>query len=459
VRSWTHRCRLALALTTGLVGCGRPEGPPARHLILVVFDTLRADRMSIYGHDAPTTPFLDGLAPELVRFVGVRAPAPWTLPSHASLFTGLWPVEHGVHWAHKRLDPSFTTLAEVLREHGFCAYGLSANPVVSELFGLDQGFEQFQRIPQPRSTQAARLLQHVPAILETADTRDCRLFLFVNLMETHTPTHSAPHGPAFGLPGPPPVDDTRAKWEITAGERPFPDEERQRHLAAYDAAVRAVDDAARGIYEALAARGLLADTLLVFTSDHGEGLGQHAELGHVLSVWEEQLAIPLLVRFPGAHRGGEVVERAASLVALTPTLFDWLAVERPAVLSRAPGLDTAAATADYRSYFDPAFAANQRMKQLYPGLAEHVRHAHVVYCPPYKLIVHPSREVELFDLGADPGERRDLAPSPPRAYRDCLAVYHEQQRAGRFTPFDAELAAEPTTDEDLEALRSLGYVQ
>ncbi len=449
----------ALVLVGVLAACAAPEPPPPRHLVLVVFDTLRADRMSIYGHEAPTTPFLESLAPELVRYVGVKAPAPWTLPSHASLFTGLSPIAHGVHWAHKRLDPPFTTLAETLRESGFCTRGLSANPIVSELTGLDQGFEKFQRVGQPRATQSQRLLAKVPAILADASRRDCRLFLFANFMDTHTPTHSAVHGPEFGLAGAPPLDDTRSKWEVTAGLRSFPEEERRAHLAAYDAAVRAVDDAARGLFEALQAAGLLEDSLVVVTSDHGEGLGQHAELGHVLSVWEEQLAVPLLVRLPGGRGGGKVVERAASLTALAPTLLAWLAVPRPASLRGAPDLEAAAPTADYRSYFDPAFLDNQRMQALYPPLAARVRSAHVVYCPPYKLIVHPGQELELFDLATDPTERRDLAAGGPPALRACLADYRDGLERRLFTPFDATLTAEPTTHEELEGLRSLGYVQ
>ncbi len=450
----------ALALTSAaVVGCVRPTAAPARHLVLAVFDTLRADRMSIYDHVAPTTPFLESLAPEVVRFVGVKAPAPWTLPSHASLFTGLAPVEHGVHWAHKRLDPPFTTLAEILGEAGFCTRGLSANPIVSELTGLDQGFEEFQRVGQPRATQSERLLARVPAILAEAARRQCRLFLFANFMDTHTPTNSALHGAAFGLEGAPPLDDTRAKWEVTAGVRSFADEERRQHLAAYDAAVRAADDAARDLVERLRAAGVLEETLVVFTSDHGEGLGQHAELGHVLSVWEEQLAVPLLVRFPRGHRGGETVERAASLTALAPTLLDWLAVPRPATLRQAADLEAAVPSADYRSYFDPAFTDNQRMRTLYPTLAARVPSAHVVYCAPYKLIVHPDRAVELFDLATDPAERHDIAADRPPALRRCLAEYRDTLGAGRLTPFDATLAAEPARSEELEALRSLGYVQ
>jgi arylsulfatase A-like enzyme len=153
------------------------------------------------------------------------------------------------------------------------------------------------------------------------------------------------------------------------------------------------------------------------------------------------------------------VNRQASLVALPPTLLDWLGIERPPELAALPDLEASQAAADYRSYFDPAFVENQGMAVLYPALAERIRHAHIAYCPPNKLVVGPDRSLALYDLAADPGETRDLASDRPSALRECLRAYREAERAGRFTPFAAELAAEPPSAEDLETLRSLGYVQ
>ena len=126
----------------------------SRHAVLVVFDTLRADRMSVYGYGRPTTPFLERVAGEMVRYDGVKATAPWTLPSHASLFTGLWPAEHRVHWGNKWLDDGFDTLAESLQSAGFCTFGLSANPIVSEKTGLTQGFLLVSLLFRPRGWRA-----------------------------------------------------------------------------------------------------------------------------------------------------------------------------------------------------------------------------------------------------------------------------------------------------------------
>ncbi len=443
-----------------LIAACAPPAPPARHLVLVVFDTLRADRMSVYGYERPTTPFLEEIAGQLVRYDGVKAPAPWTLPSHASLFTGLMPAEHGVHWGHRTLDAERLTLAEVLREAGFCTFALTANPMVSEKNDFDQGFERLRRIPKPAETQTRRLLDEVPALLAQARERDCRLFLFLNLMDAHGPFNAAAHGAAFGAPQGSPVTDTRAKWAVNAGARSLSPEESRAHAGAYHAAVRALDDAASELFGELERTGLLEESAVVLTSDHGEGLGEHGELGHVLSVWEEQLAVPLLVRFPGGGRGGTVVPGPRSLVALTPTLVDWLAVERPPQLREVPALEEEGEPiADYRSYFDPAFGGGGEMARRYPELSTRTVHAHIQYCPPHKLIVRADGSVEIYDLSSDPGERTSVAAGQPEALQRCSAAYRANTAAGLLTPFELEFAPETASEAERETLRSLGYLQ
>lgn len=435
--------------------------PPPRHLVLVVLDTLRADRLAIYGHTAATTPFLTGRASELVRFAEAKAPAPWTLPSHASLFTGLPPAEHGADWGHMLLADEFTTVAETLQGAGFCTVGISANPMVGKASGLGQGFETFTIVPTPWTTKTERALAEVPAALEEARASDCRLFLFVNLMDTHIPYQTKAHGDEFAVEGPGPVRNAAVKWAVSAGRQTLSETEKAHHQRAYDAAVRGLDDALRRLVEHLAGRGDLDRTLLVITSDHGEGLGTHRELGHEISVWEEQLHVPLLVRFPHGRRGGTTIGGPRSLVALAPSLLDWLGVDRPPELRGAAGIEEVQkVTADYRSYFAERHRhTNRSIRERYPELIERVRHAHVLYCPPHKLVARADGTLELFDLDVDPGEQQSIAETAPDVLRRCARRYHELAAGGRLTPFDVTPPMLPVAaGVDDATLRSLGYV-
>ncbi len=375
------------------------------------------------------------------------------------MFTGLWPSEHRAQWGNFELGESALTLAEILSAEGFCTVGISANPFVSESTGLAQGFDALKVADKAGSPvllqEAARLLQRAP---------DCgRMFLFLNLMDTHIPYTYAPYADAFGISEPPPILTTQDKWAVSSGERTLSPDEIGQHQAAYDAAVRLTDDLAGALLEILQELNLLEDTLVIFTSDHGEGLGQHREIGHVLSVWEEQLSVPLLVRLPGARRGGEVFAPRVSLVGLTPSILDWLAVPRPLELEDRPNLEQTTelpVIADYRSYFsEDRRSFNQDMRARYPELANRISHHHVLYCGRHKLVVSPNGARELFDLESDPAEQHDLANAEDRDLDACMARYAHQLKAGLLTPFDLSAPEAPASEEALERLRSLGYLQ
>ncbi len=459
------RLVLFLCVLSTLLGCARPSDGPD-HLLLVVFDTLRPDRMSVNGYSLETTPFLVETRQEFLRFADVVSPGPWTVPAHSSLFTGLQPSDHQAQWGNMFLAEETETLAEILADEGFCTVGLSANPLVSNRTGLDQGFQDFEVIKGSWPQRSATLLDRFSSALGLARERDCRLFSFLNFMDTHIPYNSSRHGESFGVDGSGPVDSAKIKWRISAGLRPFPGEEKRQHGAAYDAAVRRIDDLVKDIFALLQQAGVLEETLVVLTSDHGDGLGVHPEIGHSISVWQEQLRVPLLVRIPGGRHGGEVVTERTSLTAVLPTLLDWLGVDRPGALSAAADLWQASqlpVTAEYRSYFGTLNRkANARTAARYPELAERNHHTHVLFCQQFKLMVDATGKRRFFDLLADPGEQRDLAAEGMAAMDACWERYRNLLGQGRFTPFSYEppdQAKHADSEPDLEALETLGYIQ
>lgn len=440
--------------------------PKARHVLLVVFDTLRADRMSVYGYEKETTPFLRRNESQLLKFAQAKAVAPWTAPSHASMFTGLMPSAHRAQWGRIRLDSEFTTLAETLRDNGFDTVSISSNPFFGESFGLTQGFVDHSLIGGPGREKSAEILARLPSIIDEALQGEERLFLFLNFMDAHIRYNHYEYGRQFGLDGRPPIWNGEEKWKVSAGKRGFTPEDRRNHGAAYDAAVRYLDDVVREIVVLLQEKNILDQTLVILTSDHGDGLGYHQEMGHSISVWEEQLAVPLLIRFPNARRGGEIVSYPVSLIGIAPFILDNLGVERPEILREAPSLEGSSGSqvcADYRSYFvDTARQSNVKMAELYPELRQTIRPRHVVYCGLNKLVIDDLGGVGFFNLEDDPHERRNLVQEGSPDMDECLGRYRDLVSMGRFTPFSD---TDPQTERDqkqedaeLEVLQALGYV-
>lgn len=441
--------------------------PEARHVLLVVFDTLRADRMSVYGYDRETTPFLKQSENQMLKFTRAKAAAPWTIPSHASMFTGLLPSQHRAQWGWIRLDPEFTTLAEILQEKGFHTVSIGANPFLVKNFGLTQGFAENMVIDGPANEKSTKILAQLPTTIDGVQQSEERLFLFLNFMDTHIRYNDAEYGRHFGLDGKPPIRNAKEKWKVSAGEHTMTPDDIRDHGAAYDAAVRHLDDVVREIFELLQEKNILDQTLVIFTSDHGDGLGFHQEMGHSISVWEEQLAIPLLVRFPNARRGGEIVSGPVSLVGLAPFILDSIGVDRPVILRGTPSLDDSSGIpvcADYQSYFfDTRRETNIKMAELYPELKESVRPRHVLYCGPNKLVIDDQEGLGFFNVEDDPNEQTNLALKESPEFEVCMAQYRELLAMGRFTPFE-QAAPRIERDEkheaiELETLRALGYVQ
>ncbi|MEZ4320868.1 MAG: sulfatase [Myxococcota bacterium] len=288
-------------------------------VILVVVDTLRADHVGHAGYGRDTTPVLDALARDGLRFTRARAASSWTLPSHASLFTGLDPAEHGAHAGHPRLDPGPRTLAEAFEDRGYRTLGLSANAWVSGGTGLDRGFDRFEflgddglasqlllalAIQRPTDLGGRRITDRAIDAMDAAAAANEPLFLFANLLEAHEPLGTLPHAERERF-GPVGADDGR-RWMRDMPrfwcEGTRADPERIRAVTdAYDAGVAYADARIGELIAAAKRNGRWDRTWLVVTSDHGEHLGEDGQLGHMVWLDDALLDIPLVVHGPGAR--------------------------------------------------------------------------------------------------------------------------------------------------------------
>jgi arylsulfatase A-like enzyme/tetratricopeptide (TPR) repeat protein len=413
---------VGLASACAAVACRgtAPVGPfPRAPVILVSIDTLRADRLPLYGYRAGSAPAFDALGRDGVVFEEVYSHCPLTLPSHASLLTGLLPPDHGVR---DNLGFSLADAHRTLAQR-FKAAGLATGAAVSAYIlrgstGIGRGFDLYDDGIDPeaaRSDPSLASLQRdgavaVVALLRWIDERaeDERFFAFLHLFEPHSPY--------------------------------APPERHRHHADPYDGELSYSDELLGRLVEGLRARGRLDGAVLAVTSDHGEGLGDHGEDEHGILLYREALHVPLVLRLPDRARAGLRLAGTVPLVDLPATLLDLAGLPTD-------GLDGASLRAAIdRGRVEPAAVYSETFYPRY-----HFAWSELFSATEgrYRFIRAPSPE--LYDLATDPAEKQNLA-----ATRERLVARMGSWLDGRT----AGPVAQPQTvsPETREALRALGYV-
>jgi arylsulfatase A-like enzyme/tetratricopeptide (TPR) repeat protein len=407
---------LPLALLVSRVCCANPSTP----VILISVDTLRADHLSCYEPARRPTPQIDSLTNKGTVFTQVSSPFPLTLPAHASVLTSTDPAETGVQDNGVPLKSSAVTLATVLKKAGYATGAFVASFVLDRRFGLNQGFDVYEgpvdlhnRLdagPMERKRPGAQVVQAATRWLER--NSDGPFFLFLHLYDLHLP-YDLPQNPAL------------------------------RHGEAGYSAELAYEDRVLGdLFAFLVRRHLFEKALIVFTSDHGEGLGDHGESTHGYFIYQSTLHVPLIIHWPaGFSRSPRArVEEPASLLDVAPTILDAAGGTAPremhgrSLIAGAAGRDVYSESLYARNHFGCA-----TLRSLRDGR--------------YKYIEAP--KPELYDLSADPKELHNLygqQASKAAAMAQRLAAL----RAGS-APTSVARPAPPKSDA-VRALRSLGYL-
>ena len=348
----------AAVLVAPLIGCGGGSSHPGTsksragkvNVVMFLIDTLRADRVGCYGYDKPTSPALDALAAEGVKFTRAQASAPWTCPSIPSIFTSTFLCEHGVTTELKRLSPNIKTLAERFKQLDYHTASYFINTFAGPTTGMDRGFDI--AVLQPRG----RFFVDGEITDEWAQQRpaDKPFFLYVHNIEPHNPFRApAELIPLFGNVDPAMQNaigtliagryrpNLRPDWDVRRGGmlRPLGTTDREpilsaavaeldkrlaEHSVLYDAVVREADMRLESVIDSLKRNGLWENTLFIALADHGEELSEHGDYLHSQSVYEELSAVPLIMRFPNNEFAGREVEDVVTLVDVLPTIFDYL---------------------------------------------------------------------------------------------------------------------------------------
>ncbi len=399
--------------TTRARRLARGEKP---NVLVLLMDTLRADRFGCYGNANDLTPRMDSVAARGVRFDRARTVASYTWPSTASLFTGLYPHAHGVLGNGQAvLVDRVETMAELFSAAGYTTGAFVANPLISRAGNFQQGFETFVNAPSVR----ARALNE--RVLHWLDGREeAALLTYVHYFDPHNPYNAPPgHEPDDLRPdyaqrdiaSVPHLERTYA--DVTWDGKQIRDFQLQNNgnRRDYDAEVLYQDAAVGELLDAFAERGLLDDTLVVLMSDHGEEFFEHGRPFHGPNLYDESLFIPMILAGYGPSAlEPDVVERPVLITDVLPTLCDLAGVPRPR--DELAGVSLLDGRRDEPLYFLSMNGEEVGIEGMTEKLA--------ILAPPWKLVRTPaSGRVELYRLDVDPGELDDLAEREPRV-RDRL---------------------------------------
>ncbi len=452
-------------------GGAAPGDPAVKHVILISADSLRADALSAYSPGGNPTPNLDRLAADAALFRHAYSAASWTLPSTASLLTGLPSFAHEVFWITSRLADEIPTIADLMAEAGYKTAAITDNPVLDPRLNLYKGFQEYVHYPRPWPWEAdaagRRLLARLaPSRYHRGGTeevtqaarhwleqhRDGPFFLWIHYFDPHVP-YSPPERflPAGKVP--PGIGTSFDQHvEVVAGTRLLTAEEREWVRQLYLAEVRYLDEQVGLLMDVLKRLGFYEDALIVFTSDHGEEFWEHGAYQHGHSMYDEVVSVPLLVKFPGSRHKGVYSPRVSNQF-VTPTLAEVCGLRPKRACYSAPSL--AALAAGRR----PASEASALVQA---GTCYQEELEAVIFHGDYKLIrrLGTHRE-ELFNLRSDPRESRCLlasAPAQAEAGRRALEELREHLRQVRACYQPAERQAPEAGRERLRQLKSLGYL-
>ncbi len=465
--------RRAVALVIVLIVCAGCADEPARApdvIVVVVIDTLRADRLGCYGNERGLTPFLDSLASRGVVFENAYAPSPWTNPSVASLLASQHVTQHGVETLESVLAKDVVTLPEVLQAHGWATAGYSANPALSRQLGFAQGFRKYRNLPPSSSEGMMARAARAPAINRAAlrwlDELPAHprpaVFLYLQYMEPHTPyVPSAALVDEFFSGGAIPDAERANRYMLDLGDVPADVLRDINNL--YDVEVLAADRGVRELFDELERRRLLEHALVVVTSDHGEGLGDHGFLTHGSTLYNAAIRIPLIVVPPGASKGRRVAD-VVSLVDIAPTILEHVGVGAPdsfvgdslvSHLQSRNGLSWLSSLVA-RPHVPRGTTVSELLQRPFGTPRRENGHVRALIDGSHKLIARRDSDPELYDLRVDPAETHPHALGPARraelekTLADLVDRWSHSADAGAADT--VELPAEIE-----ETLRALGY--
>ena len=499
---WTA---LALVAVLAIAGCGGESSQPRRtegeapptpdyNVVLITIDTLRADHLGCYGYDRATTPNIDRLANESMVFEWARSTCSATAPSVATILTGLHRVSHGVARNGSPLPDVVMTLPEIMKQTGYATRGIISNPTIGPDLGFGQGFDEFG-FPEDLNRSGPERFGGPPVVSAAVDSLQrwsedgSKFFMWAHFMD--------PHGPYFP-PKPfrdafPATDyelieplevsivegnhglEVIPRYQRVSGQKPGDMVKTRDYRARYDAEINYMDSLVGELLDTIRGLGLWDNTIVVFTADHGESLGEHEYFfQHGWYLYDDCLRVPLIIHSPES-KGAPRVTPGVSLVDLVPTILDMAGVAIPEHMEGSTLLGEI--SKEGRPAFTQTYYGNQLTSLTHDGFK-------IIFTPPPPEVKADNRKpdgwknywpkearFEYYDLESDPGETINLSESSPPEFirmRDELVRWLNQQNI-RHNQLLEILSSSGDYNKQIqkikqnirleEQLRALGYVE
>lgn len=463
---WTGRLLIPLAFAIGAViivnmahmAAALANQEPRPNVVLISIDTLRADRLGCYGNEQEITPYLDLLAKNGVLFEEAISNSSWTLPGHGAMLTGVQPTAMGLFKVTDRLDSHALTLAEVMRENGFDTGAIVSYILLDQVYGFHQGFEHFDyKDQQPAAKIVDKAIEYV------GERIDKKFFLFLHLYDPHWPYEPSEEVSKQFWPGHinaavrrlvAETDYARFALQVIFG----PPELNQFSLAMYNGEISEVDRELGRFFRFLYDKQIIDRTLLVVTSDHGEEFLDHGYFGHGLTLYDEALKVPLIMRFPLMLPENTRVKGQVQLLDVFSTILELVGLDSSQYplggrdllgMIHAGVADPVPMIAETSMSGDPRFSLRDGKHKI---------------VTPYKIDLGGSLQIdkpdELFDLVADPLELQNLAADQPQLMETMQREMARQMEHIRETWGMGEglSRSQALSAEEREHLRSLGYL-
>lgn len=485
----------------------------APDVVFLVLDTVRAHNVSAYGYERKTTPYFDKLTKEGAMFENATAPGTWSLASHAALFTGVPPSVNNAHAETRYLDDKLPTIAEAMAKAGYETRCFTANPHISPGFGLTRGFQWSDNawltgaggrgftfiyrlvdalgFNTAQDKGGATVVNNVTNWMNQRPKDGPPAFVFVNFLEAHFPFHQLPERFRNKYTNDS-VSNLRSYGQMAfgaqTGRQLTPKEHdliRQPMLDMYDGGILYTDYLMNQILDIWRKRGTFDNTVFAILADHGEHVGEHKMYGHVTSVYQEDLWVPFMLRYPPKIKGGTRVSQEISTMGVFATLFDLADLDVPKSVkygSLLPALEPVEAGEERAAFGRPVLSERYEEHVLSSRFEPGTANGEGPLLIPWgryrtyrsgdlKLSEHfqdGKFSYHLFDLAKDPQEMTDLAPKPT-SQADLAQMKQELKNWSivlKLPPLDGNVDAaradnvdQNLADEAKEQLKALGYME